>query len=43
MALIQRGMEEGKITDTTTIIEPTAEIQGIGVALAALKYIYQLN
>ena len=27
MALIQRGMEEGKIKDTTTIIEPNAEIQ----------------
>lgn len=38
MALIQRGMEEGKITDTTTIIEPTAGNTGIGVALSALKY-----
>lgn len=38
MALIQRGMEEGKIKDTTTIIEPTAGNTGIGVALAALKY-----
>lgn len=38
MALIQRGIETGKIKEATTIIEPTAGNTGIGVALAALKY-----
>lgn len=36
--LISDGLEKGKITANTTIIEPTAGNTGIGVALAAQKY-----
>lgn len=36
--LIQNGRAIGKITDNTTIIEPTAGNTGIGVALAAQQY-----
>lgn len=38
MALIQRGIEIGEISEGTTIIEPTAGNTGIGVALAAQRY-----
>lgn len=36
--LIENGLKKGFITDSTTIIEPTAGNTGIGVALAAQKY-----
>ncbi|ANK61888.1 MULTISPECIES: PLP-dependent cysteine synthase family protein [Loigolactobacillus] len=38
MALIAHGREIGKISEGTTIIEPTAGNTGIGVALAAQQY-----
>ena len=38
MALIEDGISRGAITNTTTIIEPTAGNTGIGVALAAAKH-----
>ena len=38
MALIEDGISRGAITNTTTIIEPTAGNPGIGVALAAAKH-----
>ncbi|WP_121022283.1 PLP-dependent cysteine synthase family protein [Helicobacter vulpis] len=36
--LIEEGIKTGKITEKTTIIEPTAGNTGIGLALVALNY-----
>src|SRR5699024_10886634 len=36
--LIQDGIDQGKINETTTIIEPTAGNTGIGIALTASKH-----
>lgn len=36
--LIQDGIDQGKINETTTIVEPTAGNTGIGLALAAGTY-----
>ncbi|ATO43076.1 cysteine synthase family protein [Loigolactobacillus coryniformis] len=38
VALIEAGIQQGKITTGTTIIEPTAGNTGIGVALAAQQH-----
>lgn len=38
IAMIEAGIQQGKITTDTTIIEPTAGNTGIGVALAAQQH-----